>query len=169
MIVGFNWISHYTIWTKSFCVNIVSISFVHKAFNGWPNDLLETNVDKTHVDKTQVNSCLMFSRHDKFSPILTLIIFSQYCQVVSYSRVSRAQDKTNFNCKYNSFLNSVDIYFNRRFISKYFMLFGDAFKIFLIVWNRKRCTRQFKLFIHLVLISLNLLFLYDVVSFFHVY
>ena len=143
------------IWTKCFCVNNVSISFVVEAFNGWPNDLLGANVDKTHESHwcwvftilTWTTSCSMFSRHDKFSPLLTLFFFLSIAKSFGSLECQELKIKPISNSKYNSFLNSVDIYFYRRFISQYFILLDDVFKIFLSVGNGTKCTRQFRLFI----------------------
>ena len=111
MVVEFNWISHYMIWTKCFCVKIASISFVVEAFNGWQNDLLGANVDKTHESHwcwvftilTWTTSCSMFSRHDKFSPLLTLIFFLSIAKSFGSLECQELKIKPIFNSKYTPF------------------------------------------------------------------
>ena len=89
----------------------------------------------------------MFSRHDKFLPFVTLIFFLSIAKSFRSLECQELKIKPISNSKYNSFLNSVDIYFYRRFISQYFILLDDVFKIFLSVGNGTKCTRQFRLFI----------------------
>ena len=115
--------------------------------NCWPHGLFGTNIELEMFQRTSTTS--IFSRHGTFSTVLfisTSLIFvstSKYFQSLWHQELKIF----NFNLKYNSVLNSIQVYLNGCLIIQNLMLFDHVFKIVLNVWYRIRFIRQFKLFI----------------------